>query len=113
MEKRESVRFFVRFLLLSLLSILNIVICLSIVDNGTFFQILAGILAVGNVFFLIYMLVKSFILFVGHVTNKSKKRFELLYLVNILFAALVTGLYLFFYFVIVMGVLIILLPFLA
>lgn len=113
MEKRESVRFFVRFLLLSLISIVNVVICLSIVTKGPFFEVLAGILAIGNVFFLIFMLVKSITMFIGHLFDKNKKRFELLYFINIIFAAFVTGLYLFFYFVLIMGLLIILLPFLA
>ncbi len=63
MKKRESVKFFTRFLLLSLLSIVNIVFCLTIVDNGTFFEILAAFLAIGNVFLLIYMLVKSIRIF--------------------------------------------------
>ncbi len=113
MKKRESVQFFTRFLILSLLSILNITICLSIVDNGTFFKILAALLAVGNVFVLIYMLVKSIRIFIRHLLNKDKKRFEFLYLFNIVLALFVTGIYLFFYFILVMGVFIILLPFIG
>lgn len=113
MKKRESVQFFTRFLLLTVLSVVNIVICFSIVDNGTFFEILAGFLVIANVFVLLYMVVKSIRIFIRHVFDKKKKRFEFLYLVNIIFSIFVTGLYLFFYFFIIMGVFIVLLPFIA
>ena len=112
-KKRESVKFFVRFLLVSLLSIINVVICLTIVDDGKFFEILAALLAVGNVFVLLYMLVKSIRMFFKHLFNRDKKRFEFLYIFNIVFSTAITGLYLFFYFILIMGVLIILLPFIA
>jgi small-conductance mechanosensitive channel len=98
MKKRESVQFFLRFLLLSLLSIINIVICLTIVDNGLFFGIVAVILAIGNVFLLFYWFVKSIRMFFRHISDKDKKRFELLYIINILFSAVILSLYLFFYF---------------
>ena len=78
MAKRESVKFFTRFLLLSVLSVVNIAVCFSIVHNGRFFEILAGLLAVGNVFVLIYMLVKSIRMFFRHMLDKNRKRFELL-----------------------------------
>ncbi len=113
MKKRESVQFFGRFLILSLLSILNIALCLSIVDNGKFLQVVAALLAIGNVFVLIIMLVKAIVMFFKHIFDKDKKRFEFLYFVNIVLALIVTGLYLFFYFILVLGVLVILLPFLA
>ncbi len=111
--KRESTRFFTRFLLLSVLSVLNIAICLSIVTMGTVFSLLAVILAVGNVFFLLYMVVKAIRIFIRHLLDKEKKRFEFLYIINILLSFVVTGLYLFFYFIIIMGVMVVLLPFLA
>ena len=113
MKKRESVQFFTRFLMLSLLTVVNVAICFSIVDNGTFFEILAGFLVIANVFVLLYMVVKSIRIFLRHLLDKNKKRFEFLYLVNIVFSVFITGLYLFFYFFIIMGVLIVLLPFLA
>ena len=111
--KKPSGLYFKRFLLLSVLSVLNIVICLSIVTLGTFFSILAVLLAVGNVFILLYMTVKSIRLLVGHVFDKNRLKFEFFYFFNALFSLTVTGLYLFFYFIIILGVMIVLLPFMA
>lgn len=113
MKKRESVQFFIRYLLLTLLSLINIVICFSIVNSGKFFGILALILIIGNIFLLMYMVVKSIIMFFKHLFSKDKKRFEFLYIFNIMLSTTITGLFLFFYLAIIMGLFIILLPFLA
>lgn len=112
-SEKKAVRFFTRFLILSVLSVLNTIISFSLLGNGTFLQIIAGLLAVTNVFLLIYMALKSIVMAFGHLVDKERKRFEFMYLFNIVFSVFVTGLYLFFYFIIIMGVLIILLPFLA
>ena len=113
MKRRESVQFFLRFLLLSLLSIINVGICLSIIDNGKFLGLLALVLIIVNSFLLFYMLAKSFRMFFKHLYNKNKKRFEFLYIFNIILSTIITGLYLFFYFILIMGIFVILLPFLA
>lgn len=112
MKKRESVRFFTRFLLVSVMSIVNVVVCFSIVSIGTFFTILAVMLAATNVFVLVFLAMKSITMLLKHLLDKKKKKFEFLYIVNILFSVTVTGLYMFFYFIIVVGVFIVLLPFL-
>jgi hypothetical protein len=113
MKRRESVQFFIKFLLLSLFSIINVVICLSIIDNGKFLGFIALVLIIVNSFFLFFMLIKSIRMFFKHLFNKDKKRFEFLYIFNIVFSTIITGLYLFFYFILIMGIFVILLPFLA
>ena len=113
MEKRESVKFFTRFLLISVISIVNIVFCLSIATNGKFFTFLAIFLAILNVFVLVYLAVKSIVMLIKHLADKKKKKFEFLYIVNMLFSLVVTGLYMFFYFILIVAGFVILMPFLA
>ena len=110
MEKRKSVKFFTRFLLISVMSIVNITICLSIATNGKFFTILAITLAVANTFILAFMAVKSITMLIKHLFDKEKKRFEFLYIVNVLFSVLVTGLYMFFYFILIVAGFLFLMP---
>ncbi len=112
--KRESVRFFTRYLLLTVLTVVIVLVSFGLVESGGTFKIVIAILfTIVNAFTLIYMLIKSIRLFFRHISNKDKKRFELLYIINILFSIFITGLYLFFYFVIIMGAMIVLMPFLA
>ena len=113
MDKTKAQKFIKRFLLLTLLTVVGTVIALTIVTLGAFFSTLAAIILIGIVFVLLSMDVYGVYLFFQHVFDKKKDQFEFLYFFNVVFSIIVTGIFLIFYFVILAGILVVLLPFLA
>ena len=102
MEKRDSVKFFLRFLLVTVITFITvgISVVLSGVASGAGI-IIAVILMVINVFFLLLFLVLAIGKLIKHIFDKEKKEFDFMYIVNFLFTLLISGIFLTFYFVII------------
>ena len=113
MERKESTKFFLRFLLLTVITFIIVTISVVLSSAGGVGLILGGILVVINVFFLLTFLVISVAKLFKHIFDKEKDYFDFMYLVNFLFAFLITAVFLTFYFVILASAMIFLLPFIA
>ena len=104
-------RFFTRFLILTIMAIFVVVITVAVSSAGTVGIIIGAVLAAITAFFLIGMLVIAIIHFVKYMFDRSKHNNMVMHLVNVVFALFVNVGFLLFYFVIVVGALIILAPF--
>lgn len=113
MVKRDSVKFFVRFLLLTILTILLISMSFVFANMGDFGLIIGLVIVVINVGFLVYYLFKSFHKLFKHIFDKEKPYFDFMYLVNVMFTVLINGVFLAFYFTIMAVTFIALIPFIA
>ncbi len=113
MEKRDSVKFFLRFLLVTVLTFIVVAVGLALVEGGGFGVVIGVLMVVINVFFLLFFLVMAFINLIKHLFDKEREYFDFMHIVNFLFTVLITGVFLFFYFMIIAGAMVILLPFLA
>ncbi|MCK5387747.1 MAG: hypothetical protein KAJ22_00530 [Candidatus Izimaplasma sp.] len=113
MGKSDSVKFFVRFLLLTVLTILLVTISFVFAGMGGAGLVIGGLIVMVNVIFLLTFLVMAIYKLFKHMFDKEKEHFDFMYIINLLFALLVNGVFLTFYFVIMAGFLIILLPFFA
>lgn len=114
MKRRHSVQFFLRFLLLTVLTFIIVSLGLALISGGGEFGVILGVLMVViNVFFLLFFLVLAFFNLIKHLFDKKRESFDFMYLVNFLFTILITGVFLLFYFVLIAGAMVILLPFIA
>jgi hypothetical protein len=113
MTKKDSVRFFLRFLLLTIITIFLVVFSLLLVSAGGFGAIIGVVLVVINVFFLLSFLVMAFVKLIKHLFDKERDYFDFMYIVNILFVLLINGVFMIFYFTLIVGAMVILLPLLA
>lgn len=105
-------KFFVRLLLLTLLTLINVVLLVLLSTGGTVGLVIAVLLTLVNAFFLLFMLVVSVLNIFKYIGDKEKDNFGF-HLLNFLFAFVVTIIFGLFYFTLIAGALIILLPFLA
>lgn len=103
--------FFVRLLLLTLLTVINVVLLVILSAGGTTGLIIALILTVINAFFILFMLVVSIINFFRYLADKERDHLGF-HLINVLFSLGLTIIFGVFYFAIVAGAIIVLLPFL-
>jgi len=113
MIKRDSVKFFVKFLLLTIITIFLITMTFVFINMGTVGLVLVVIITVLNIGFLLSFLFKSFYKLFKHISDKEKSQFDFMYLVNVLFTVLINGVFLAFYFTIVAVTFIALIPFIA
>lgn len=113
MEKRDSVKFFLRFLLLTIITFILVTVSLVLSFGGGFGLIIGAGIVVVNAFFLISYFVIATTKLIKHIFNKKKEYFDFMYVVNFIFVLLITGIFLFFYFVLMAATLVILLPILA
>ena len=113
MKNRDSVKFFLRFLLLTIITVIIVTLSLFLVTTSGFGVVVGVILVIINVFFLLFYLVISFTKLIKHLFDKKREYFDFMYIVNVLFTLLVTGVFLFFYFILIAGAMVILLPFMA
>ena len=104
-------QFFVRFLLLTLLTLINIVLLVFLSAAGTVGLIIALILTVINAFFLLFMLVVAVLNLIKYIGDKERDNLGF-HLLNFLFALFITIIFGLFYFALIAGAMIILLPFL-
>jgi len=102
-----------QFLLIVVEVILTIIIMTIAFSLAPSVPILAAILIVINIIYLVVEAFRHFILFFKHVGNSEKDKFEVLYFINMLIAIIVGIIFILFYLTILLGVLIILLPFLG
>ncbi len=105
-------KFFVRFLLLTLLTLINIMLLVFLSAGGTVGLVIALILTIINAFFLLFMLVISIINIFKYLGDKERDHIGF-HLFNFLFALIITAIFGVFYFALIAGAMIILLPFLA
>ncbi|MBN2604271.1 MAG: hypothetical protein JXR62_00440 [Bacilli bacterium] len=110
MKRRESLQFFYRFLILTIITIIGVGISVLLTSAGTVGVIIGGLFVVVNVFFLLFALVIAFTNLVKHIVDKKKEYFDVMYIVNIIFVVLVTGVFLTFYFMILAGAMILIAP---
>lgn len=113
MAKRDSVKFFLRFLLLTIITFVAVTLSLFLVTTGEIGAIVGVLLVIINVFFLLFYLIISITKLLKHLFDKKREYFDFMYIVNVLFTILITGVFLFFYFILIVGAMVILLPFLA
>ena len=113
MEKRDSVKFFLRFLLLTIITFILVTVSLVLSFGGGVGLIIGAIIVVINAFFLLSYFVMGTTKLIKHIFSKKKDYFDFMYVVNFLFVTLITGVFLFFYFVLMAATLVILLPILA
>ena len=105
-------KFFVRFLLLTLLTLINIVLLVLLSSGGTVGLVIAVILTVINAFFLIFMLVISVLNLFRYLGDKERAHFGF-HFFNFIFALVITVIFGIFYFAIIAGAMIVILPFLS
>ncbi len=107
-------RFFTRFLLVTLFTIVNIVLLVLFSSGGSFGLYVALILVILNAFLLIAFLLIAIINFFKYLFEKEKKSNDfIMHFINLLFALGVTFVFGLFYLFIIAGALVVLLPFLA
>lgn len=113
-ERRDSVKFFIRFLLVTVITFITvgISVVLTGVDSDAGL-IIAVLIMIVNVFFLLLFLVLAIAKLIKHIFDKEKNEFDFMYIVNFLFTLLISGIFLTFYFVIIAAAMIFLLPFYA
>jgi len=113
MERKDPVKFFLRFLLLTVITIIVVVLGFVLISVGGVGVILGVLLVITNVFFLLFFLVIATTKLLKHIFDKEKEYFDYMYVLNFLFTILVNGVFMIFYFVLIAGAMVILLPFLA
>ncbi|PAT02003.1 hypothetical protein CI105_03850 [Candidatus Izimaplasma bacterium ZiA1] len=102
-----------QFLLIVVEIILTLIIMTVAFSLAPGIPILAAILIIINIIYLIFEAFRHFILFFKHVGNSEKDKFEILYFINMLIAIFIGIIFILFYLSILLGVMIILLPFLG
>jgi len=110
MEKRSSLKFFYRFLILTIITFILVGVSVVLTSFGSVGIIIGGILVIINVFFLLFSLIVSITNLIKHILHKNKEYFDILYVINFLFALLITAVFLTFYFMILAGAMILLAP---
>lgn len=110
MEKKDSIKFFIRFLLLTVITIIVVVFGFVLVYAGGVGVILGVLLVLTNVFFLLFFLVIAFTNLLKHIFDKEKEYFDFMYLLNFLFTVLINGVFMIFYFMLIAGAMVLLLP---
>lgn len=113
LEKRKSVSFIKKYILLTVITVLVIVAATILVPMGSVGAGAALFLIIVDVILLLSMFILSLINLIRHIFRKDNSKFEFLFIFNFIFATIVTTLFLVFYFIIFFGALIILLPFLG
>ena len=113
MERKDSVKFFLRFLLLTVITILLVTLSFAFATMGGIGVFVGAFIVIINVIFLLTFLVMAVYKLFEHIFDKEKEHFDFMYIINLLFTFIISGIFLTFYFVIMAGAMIILLPFLA
>ncbi len=103
MEKRAAVKFFVRFLLLTIATFLVISLSFILKSSSGVGPIIGTVLAITNVLLLLYYTVIASIELFNHLRNKDKEYFDAMYIVNVVFAFLITGVFTTFYIVVIIS----------
>jgi len=101
---KEPRKFFKRFLLLTLLTIINITITVALSTAGVVGAVIAFIFIIINAFFLIAFLVIAVIHFVKYLFDRSKTDDFIMHTVNLLMSIAVCAVFLVFYFTIFISV---------
>lgn len=104
-------QFFVRFLLLTLLTLVNIVLLILLSSGGTVGLVVALVLTIINAFLLLFMLVISIMNVIRGIGSKDRSHLGF-HILNFLFTIVVNAIFGLFYFAIIAGAMIVLLPFL-
>ncbi len=113
MKRKDSVKFFLRFLLLTVITILLVTLSFVFATMGGIGVFVGALIVIVNVIFLLTFLVMAVYKLFKHIFDKEKEHFDFMYVINLLFTFIISGIFLTFYFVILAGAMIILLPFLA
>jgi len=112
MKKKASKKFFIRFFLLSVLSVVNVIVCIIITADAENLTIVAVLISI-NFLLLLFSFIKAFINLVRNIFNKENDSFEFLYVINFLFTFLVIVIFSTLLLLVFAAAIIILLPFLA
>ena len=112
MKRKDSVTFFLRFLLLTVVTVILLTLSFGLTGTGNIGLVIAGLIVVFNILALLSSLVIAFYLLVKHIFDRNKDYFDFMYVINFLFTILVNGVFLAFYFVIMAASMLFLLPFL-
>jgi len=113
MAKRDSVKFFLRFLLVTIITFVLVTVSFALTTIGGVGAAIGIVIVVINVLLLFYFLFVSAFKLIKHIIDKEKEYFDFMYVVNLLFTVLIAGIFLLFYLAITVGVFALLLPFTA
>ena len=113
MERRDSVKFFLRFLLLTVITVVAVTLSFVFATMGGIGIILGVLIVIANVFFLLIFLVLSITKLIKHIFDKEKEYFDFMYVLNFVFTVVINGVFLVFYFALIAGAMVILLPLLG
>jgi hypothetical protein len=113
MAKRDSVKFFLRFLLLTIVTFVLVTASFALATMGGVGAAIGIVIVVINVLLLFYFLFMSALKLFKHIFDKEREYFDFMYVVNLLFTVLIAGVFLLFYLAITVGIFAILLPFTA
>ena len=103
MAKKESGKFFVRFLLLTIITFILVAFSFMSANAGAIGGFIGRVIAITNVLLLLYFtFLASYQLF-KHLRDKEKEYFDFMYLVNLSFTFLITGAFSTFYIVVVIS----------
>ncbi len=103
MDKKASVQFFVRFLLLTIATFLVVSLSFILKSAGGVAEITGMVLAFTNVALLFYFTFIASVALVNHLRTKDKEYFDSMYIVDFFFAFLITAIFTTFYFVVIIS----------
>ncbi len=103
MEKKESVKFFVRFLLLTIVTFLVVSLSFILKGAGGASAIVGTVLAITNVSLLMYYTFVASVELFNHIKNDKKEYFDSMYIVDFIFAFLISAIFTTFYVVVIIS----------
>ncbi len=105
MDNRDARKFFIRFLLLTVLTFILASLSLAFVNMDGAGLWIGGIVVGINILLLLYFIVLAIYKLVKHILNKEKAYFDFMFVVNLLFTLLISVAFSSFYFVTLSSVL--------
>ncbi len=103
MEKKESFKFFVRFLLLTIVTFLVFSLSFVLKGYGGAAGIIGVILSMTNIALLMYYTVIASIELFNHIRDDKKEYFDGMYVVDFIFAVLITAVFTSFYVIVIIS----------
>lgn len=105
-------KFFIRFLLVTVCTIVMVAISFGLLNAGTFGIILSAIIVAISAFLLIAMFVLALMNFIRYLFDKKQKKHFIMHFINVVFSFAIVSIFILFYLTIMMGAFIVLAPFL-
>jgi hypothetical protein len=110
---QKPIKFFKRFLLITILSVIVIPVSIGLLSIGFILEYIAVFLILVDGLILVRYWILSIYYLIRALLDKNIKNGYVIRFVNVLFTTLVVGIFGLFYFYFILGLFIILMPFLA